>query len=164
MGIGAEHYILIAINASCIIAFLLVPQERRREAHIIFLFHQFITWILGIMAVEWGLLAYPVREFPMANHTSFTFEYIAYPVISVYFILFYPAGSRASMQIAYYMGSSMAIVLPELWFKYHTQLIVYLHWQWYWTWISVTGTFWITRMFYLWFCRTSVTGKSRIRP
>jgi len=162
MTIKTDHYILMAVNAICIIAFLLAPRERRRETHVILLFHQLITWVLGIFAVEWGLLAYPVRMFHIASHTSITFEYIAYPVIAVYFNLIYPAGAKALWQAAYYMLVAMAIVLPELWFKHHTELIVYLHWYWYWTWLSVMGTLWITRMFYKWFCRTADTGKRRI--
>ncbi|GGD86233.1 CBO0543 family protein [Paenibacillus nasutitermitis] len=162
MAIKADHYILMAVNTLCIIAFLLVPPERRREAHVIVLFHQLITWILGIFAVEWGLLAYPVRMFHIGSHTSITFEYIAYPVIAVYFNLIYPAGVKALWQTVYYMLVAMAIVVPELWFKNHTELIMYLHWFWYWTWLSVMGTLWMTRMFYTWFFRTTDTGKHRI--
>nr|WP_282434416.1 CBO0543 family protein [Desulfosporosinus orientis] len=40
-----------------------------------------MTWAVGLGVVELRLIEYPVRLFPYANRTSFSFEYFIYPSI-----------------------------------------------------------------------------------
>lgn len=42
---------------------IFVPKNRIREAHIVFLFKQLLTWIFGLLVVEKDLLRYPKRLF-----------------------------------------------------------------------------------------------------
>ena len=44
-----------------------VPHNKIRDAHIIFLFKQALTWFFGMVVVQAGLIIYPVREFPKAT-------------------------------------------------------------------------------------------------
>jgi hypothetical protein len=68
-----------------------VPRNRIREAWVIFLFKQFMTWIFGLVVVEKNLIRYPFRLFfKKATKTSFTFEYFVYPALCVLFNLYYP--------------------------------------------------------------------------
>ncbi|WP_345788342.1 CBO0543 family protein [Desulfosporosinus orientis] len=58
-----------------------IPKDKIRKALIAFLFKQVITWAVGLGVVELRLIEYPVRLFPYANRTSFSFEYFIYPSI-----------------------------------------------------------------------------------
>jgi hypothetical protein len=62
-----DRIVLITIWCLTIIGLLcFVPRNKIREANIVFFFKQFMTWILGLLTVEFGLIEYPAREFKPA--------------------------------------------------------------------------------------------------
>ena len=130
---------------------LFVPKDKIRKAIIIILFHQTMTWPIGIAVVELNLIQYPVRLFEYAVKISFTFEYFIYPVIAVLFVLYYPRDRGRITNCLYYIAYSSTLTIIEIIFERYTLLIKYVHWHWYWTWSSIIITLFITRKFYLWF-------------
>lgn len=152
-----EYGILIA---SCGITLLsvifLVPKNKVKDAWVIFSFKQFITWITGLYVVEKGLLEYPVKLFfEKASNTSFAFEFIVYPILCIYFNLYYPIKGSSISKTGYYALFCSAITLFEVALEKYTMLITYTGWTWYWTWITLFVTFYLSRTFYLWFFKNT---------
>lgn len=59
-----EHTILIATCVITILSvFFLVPKDKIREAWLIFLFKQTLTWCIGLYVVQKRWIEYPVRLF-----------------------------------------------------------------------------------------------------
>lgn len=146
----------LILGTSCLVlilsTFFLIPKARIREACLIFLFKLALTWCLGLWVVQHHWLEYPVKIFfPDAAKTSFEFEFIAYPILCVYFNLNYP--QNHSFSVRHYFIYCTLITAYELILEKYTRLIDYTGWNWYWTWISLLITFYISRMFYLWFFR-----------
>lgn len=149
---GTDAFILvIGWIATTVGLIIFVPKDKIREAIMIFLFKQMITWVIGLAVAELKLLEYPVREFSYATRASFGFEYFIYPAISVIFNLHYPAGKKPFRQFMHYASYCSAITVLEVICERYTNIIRYIHWEWYVTWISLFITFYISRKFYLWF-------------
>lgn len=134
-----------------VLLFGLVPGDKIRDAQVIFLFKQVLTWLLGLLIVEMNLIEYPVRVFQKATKSSFTFEYFAYPVICVFFNLYYPFGKSIAAQLLHYVLYTSGITIFEALLERHTRLIKYIHWQWYWTWVTIFLTFTASNFYYRWF-------------
>lgn len=149
---SVERIILIAVWVlACLALLIYVPKVRYREAIVIFMFKQVMTWLLGIITVEAGLIEYPVRIFTIAVKTSFTFEYFVYPVICIFFVLYYPEAKGLFREFLHYFYYCSVITAVELVLEKYTDLIKYIHWTWYYTWISLVITFFFSRTFYKWF-------------
>lgn len=134
-----------------ILLFWLVPADKIRDAIVVLLFKQSLTWLFGLIAVEMNLLQYPVRQFSKATRTSFTFEYFAYPVLCVFFNLYYPFGDSIFNQFIHYFFYTTGITVFEVLLEKHTNLVTYLKWKWYWTWATIFITFIMSNLFYRWF-------------
>lgn len=130
---------------------LFIPKDKIRHAIVILLFKQFITWILGLTAVELKLLEYPIRSFPYAIRSSFDFEYFIFPAVCVIFNLHYPKEKNVFAQFMHYVYYCSCLTIIEIILENTTNVINYLHWAWYITWISLCLTFYVSRKFYLWF-------------
>lgn len=130
---------------------LFVPKGKSRHVIVIFFFKQFMTWILGLSVVEFGLIEYPVRSFAGATKSSFDFEYFIYPAFCVLFNLNYPKTKKALTQFLYYISYCSVLTGIEIIVEKNTNIINYIHWTWYITWITFCITFYISRKFYLWF-------------
>ncbi|MEH7120972.1 CBO0543 family protein [Neobacillus vireti] len=143
--------------SSCIIALVLlffcVPKSKIREATLSLFFMQSLTWILSGIIVELKLIAYPVRFFSYAFRTSFTFEYIIFPVISVVFNLYYPRKGTLLNKISYTIAYPTVLIIGEVIVEKFTDNIEYLHWNWFFSWISMLVTLNIVYSFYKWFFR-----------
>lgn len=150
-----REYIILAIAWLVTIGMLLlfVPKNKIREAWLIFFFKQLLTWILGLAVVEFGLIEYPVRLFPHANQTSFSFEYFIYPSICVIFCLHYPANKVRIRRFLYYVYYCTAITIVEVFIEKYTDIIKYVNWSWYITWVTLFITFYASRKYYLWYFR-----------
>jgi hypothetical protein len=120
------------------------------------LFQQFATWFLGLLTVELGLLEYPYRELPSVNQTSFTFEFFVYPVITTFFVLFYPNARKKMVGFIYSSIFTTALVIPEIIIEKHTELVTYVHWTWYTSWITIFITLYFARWFHLWYFKYDV--------
>ncbi|WP_372512750.1 CBO0543 family protein [Bacillus salipaludis] len=128
-----------------------IPKDKVREASVIFLFQQCVTWFAGILAVGFHLLEYPVRELAKVNGTSFLYEFFLYPVVTIFFCLFYPKTNSFWKKPLYISAYSTALTLPEVIMEKYTNLISYIHWQWYFTWTSVYATLFLAWIFYKWY-------------
>jgi hypothetical protein len=146
---------LIVESAAWIISIglliLLVPIKRIREAIVVFLFKQTITWLFGLIVVELRLIEYPVRLLNLSTKASFTFEYFVYPVLCILFVLYYPNGKSLTRQFMHYFYFSSAITVIEVLCEKYTDLIHYIHWNWFLSWITLFITFLMSKIFYDWF-------------
>lgn len=140
-----------ALITTTIILLLFIPKEKKREAQLVFLFKLLITWFIGLFVVELRLIEYPIRFFPYATRSSFTFEYFVYPAICAVFNIRYPVGKGWFRGFLHYSLFCSIMTGIEVLCLYYTDIIVYLHWTWYVTWITLFLTFFISRKYYLWF-------------
>ena len=147
-----ETALLIAAWAiTTAVLVLFVPKEKFREAFLIFAFKQMMTWVLGLLVVELGLLEYPVREFANATKTSFSFEFYIYPVTCVVFNLHYPVNKTKFAKFLYYVLYCSTITIVEIVIERYTGIINYIHWHWSITWVTLFLTFYASRKFYHWY-------------
>lgn len=146
-----EWWILLSVYAAVAGIVFFIPKDKIRLALVAFLFKQVITFLTGIVVVELGLLEYPVRLFASVNRTSFTYEYFAFPVVCAAFNVWYPNNRSALAQVGYYVGYSSVLTIVEAMIEKYTDLINYVHWEWYITWITICVTFFMTRLFCVWF-------------
>lgn len=146
-----EWIILISVWLVTSGLIFIIPKNKRRIAIVAFFFNQIITWIAGLLVVEYHLLSYPVRLFSDINRSSFTFEYFVYPVICGIFNAFYPNSYNALYKFMYYFIFCTILTIPEIFLEKKTDLIQYIHWTWYWTWSTLCITFFMTRAFCVWF-------------
>lgn len=152
-----EYIVLISVWCLTIIGLLYyVRRYEIREALVIFLFKQMLTWAFGLLVVEFGLIEYPVREFQKASATSFSFEYFIYPAICVIFNLRYPINKGLLHRMGWFLFFPTWMTIMELLLEKNTDLIKYIHWTWYWTWITLFITFYVSMKFYRWFNRITV--------
>lgn len=147
----AERILLGSIWVICFISIWFIPKEKIAKASFIFLVTQCLTWITGLIVVEFKWLEYPVRELTKANSTSFTFEYFILPLITVFFILHYPRDKALKGKIIYYTIFTSVLTLLEVCIEKYTLLITYNTWTWYWTWLTVPLTFYSANCVYKWF-------------
>lgn len=146
-----EKIILASAWVIGFIAIRFIPREKASKASFIFVLTQFFTWILGLFAVEFACLDYPVRELSKANATSFSFEYFVLPVITIYFVLNYPHNKPFKSRLLYYAIFSSAFTLIEYFLERYTLIIKYHTWRWYWTLVSMSLVFYIVKVIYKWF-------------
>lgn len=155
--------VLILISAWVVTILLLiffVPKNKIRQAHVIFLFVQVITWVTGLIVVQLGLIEYPVRSFSNAYKASFDFEYFIFPSICVIFNLHYPEEKGILKRFLYYSYYCSTITVIEVICEKFANIIKYIHWTWYITWITLFITFYISHKYYLWFFELKNKGKS----
>lgn len=151
MLIDGRHILYFVWIVTTLSLFLLIPKSKVRLALVAFLFNQVITWPVGLFVAEMGWVEYPIRFFEKANKASFTFEYFFYPVMCVYFNVYFPDGKPLLVRAAYYTLFCSILTLAELLILQHTNLIRYIHWNAYLSWVTLCITFYITRKFCLWF-------------
>ena len=151
--------IIISI-AGCIVAlallFIFIPKTKIREAALVYLFKLLITYVLGILVVEFGLIEYPVRFFPDAIKTCFAFECVVYPSLCAIFNINFPEHKNVFGKFMHYFYFCTSITVVEAIVEKYTSIITYLHWAWYLSWITLFITFFISRQFYLWFFRLKI--------
>ena len=129
-----------------------VPKNKIREAHVIFMFKQGMTWLLGLLAVENHNIKYPYRTFfQKATKSSFTFEYFVYPALCTLFNIHYPEKKSIFSKALYYLGHTSFVTLFEVLLLKYTKLIRYKKWTWYWTFITIWVTYYISRIYHKWF-------------
>ncbi|WML58612.1 CBO0543 family protein [Neobacillus sp. PS2-9] len=146
-----EWWILLAVWILTTGMLFFIPKKKIRLAVTAFLFKQGITWIFGLIVVEYGMLTYPVRLFADVNRSSFTYEFYVYPAVCAMFNVFYPYARSKLIQFLYYCAYCTVLTVPEIFLEKYTDLIHYLNWAWYWTWITLFLTFAATRWFCVWF-------------
>lgn len=147
---------IILISAWVVTILLLIlftPRDKIREAHVLFMFKQVLTWLTGLIIVESHLIEYPVREFQTATATSFSFEYFIYPAVCIIFVLRFPFRKSIWLKIGWFALFPTAITIVEVLIERYTNLIKYISWTWYWSWLSMLLFDIITLCYYLWFIK-----------
>jgi hypothetical protein len=134
-----------------VLLLIFIPKEKIRQAFLVFMFKQLITWLVGLVVVELRLIEYPVRSFAYASKTSFDFEYFIYPAFCVLFNLNYPEGKSFVRRSLHYVYFCSGLTAVEVLVEKNTDILEYLHWAWYTTFITLFLTFFISRQFYKWF-------------
>ncbi|WP_185806846.1 CBO0543 family protein [Bacillus sp. HMF5848] len=144
--------ILVCIWAVTIVALLLfIPKDKVRHGVLAFLYKQIVTWLFGLVVVDKGLIAYPIRIFSKANKSSFSFEYFFYPSLCAIFNIHYPEGKSKWLKGFYYLFHAGFITLVEVCAEKYTNLIQYKRWSWYWSFLTIATTYYSSRLFYRWF-------------
>jgi hypothetical protein len=146
-----DQLIIYIIYACTFISLAFIPKDKVRDASIIFLYQQAVTWFAGLLAVELNLLEYPVRELAKVNGTSFLYEFFSYPVVTIFFCFYYPRTSKGWKKIIYISAFSTGLTVPEVIFEHYTHLINYIRWEWYVTWVTVYSTLFLAWVFYKWY-------------
>ncbi|MBT2757627.1 hypothetical protein J7E71_17190 [Mesobacillus foraminis] len=114
-----------------------VPKSKRRYAVISILVMHALTWPLGFIVAEWTLIHYPVRFFDNATNSSFTFEYVIFPIISALFNIHYPR-KRTFLKVLTYTSILVSfLTIGEVILEKYTDNIEYINWHWYWSWLSM---------------------------
>lgn len=132
-------------------AVFFIPRNKVRLAWVAFLFTQLITWPVGLLIVDIGLIKFPTEFLQNASHTSLTFEYLVFPAICAFFNVYFPEGRSPLIRLAFYSFFCTAITALELFALNYTDLIRYIHWNAYLTWGSLFLTFYFCRKFCVWF-------------
>ncbi|MBL0385776.1 hypothetical protein JJB07_03860 [Tumebacillus sp. ITR2] len=135
-----------------------VPQDKLRDAWLIFLSKQVVTCSGGLFVVEMRWIEYPVRLLSYANRTSITFEFYVYPALCVLFNLHYPEGKGFWRELLHYVLYTSAITGVEKILEKYTNLITYVKWEWYWTFLSILLTFYLIHRFYFWYRKSLTTS------
>jgi hypothetical protein len=146
-----EWWLLLSVYVVATGILFFIPKNKIRLAVVAFLFQQIITFLIGLMVVELGLLEYPVRLFASINRTSFTYEYYAFPVVCAVFNVWYPNDRSTLTQLGYYVGFCSVLTIFEVIIEKYTHLIKYINWEWYITWITICLALFLARLFCVWF-------------
>jgi hypothetical protein len=138
---------------------IFIPKARVREAAISFMITQLLSWILGLLVVYFGLLAYPKHFFATATDSSFTYEFLAFPAVSAIMNVNFPTDKPVLIKIGYLLLYPTIMTVIEIALVHYTDLIVFKRWAWYTSWLTIAATMLIAFGFHNWF----VTG-SWFRP
>ncbi|RAS75573.1 CBO0543 family protein [Priestia endophytica] len=131
-----------------------VPREKAREAWIIALFLQSITWVSGLFVVEMKWISYPVALLPRVNEinkASFSFEFFLFPVLAILFSLNYPTYQPLWLRFFYYTFIIGFFTFIEVLLEWKNNLVKYDEWKWYWTFITVWFSLFLNHQYYSWY-------------
>lgn len=160
-----ERWILIGILLLSIAAIIIwIPKEKARDAWVLYLFLQVITWVTGLFVTEMGWIEYPTQLFPREsdfNKSSFVNEFFLFPVVSIFFSLYYPKKVKWTVVSLYYIAFSGIFTGFEFILEKFTTLVKYHGWKWYWTIISVVISLFLNHKYYLWFRKRLVKVENR---
>jgi len=152
-----ERVIEVAVwFISAALVFVSVPRSLYREAWISYLFMQALTWPMGLLAVQLGLLTYPSRFFAHALSTSLTYEFFALPCVSAIYNVRYPTSYPTIVKFAYTLSFVAVLTVGEVVLQKTTKLVAYIHWSWYVSFITISITLHLSYLFYKWFTKGSI--------
>ena len=140
--------IILGWVITTVLLIIFVPKAKIRQAFVIFMVKQMITWSIGLLVVELRLLEYPVRSFAYASKTSFDFEFFIYPAFCVLFNLHYPEGKSFAKRFMHFIYFCSALTAVEVLVEKNTNLLHYINWYWYTTFITLFITFFMSRQFF----------------
>lgn len=159
-----ERLLLLGIVLlSLLLLIIFLPLSKMRDAFVIVLFLQMLTWAAGLFAVEKEWIEYPVQLFRkenQVNQSSFTFEFFVFPVVAIFFSLKYPTKTTKFNKFLYYFLFTSFFTLLETIIERNTNLVHYIKWKWYWTLISVMIALFINHSYYTWFKKELAEVKS----
>jgi len=120
-------WLLAAIGIGLLLfSFRLLPA---RDVWVSFLLNAYASSFFGSIVAGAGLLEYPIRFFAAYTDNSVMFEYLLYPVVSVY-VYATSRCSRGLVLMAQCAGYAAALTGLEVIFERYTDLIKYHRWTW----------------------------------
>lgn len=128
-----------------------IPKSKIRQAHVAYLFTLIITWFLGLVVAELGVVEYPVRQFPYSYKAHFLFEYFLFPSICALFVVNYPEKKSYFKRFMYYFYFCATFTIAEVIEERYTNILKYIHWSWYVTFITMFFVFYIVKKYNFWF-------------
>ncbi|MEH7073643.1 CBO0543 family protein [Neobacillus drentensis] len=134
------------------ISYIVVTQKKRhRKVLFTILVCQAILWLNAFIHVEFHLIAYPVRELPIATNVLFTTEYFFYPLVCGVYLAYEPKRRSYWVRLFYLSVWISALTVYDLILAKFTNLIEYLHYAWYFTWLNYFLIFVVTNGIFQWF-------------
>lgn len=130
---------------------VLIPRAKVHQAHIVFLFAQFLTWSIDILNVQINLVQFPYREFEYATQTSFTMHYLFYPAIFVFFALFEPERRSWPVRVGYYLLWTFGVTLFIYGLHWTTDLVRIIETNFLLRFTISLILLLLTRFFYVWY-------------
>ncbi|MBJ6360979.1 CBO0543 family protein [Paenibacillus roseus] len=118
-----ERIIIILAWIISLVGLLVLKRLSWREKFLLFIAVQFFTWSLGMINVELGVIQYPVRDFSVATSVNFSFHYVLFPAIGVYFVAYYPAGRRLISRLLYNFSFAAGFVIGYVLCRKYTELV-----------------------------------------
>ncbi|MFB9325914.1 CBO0543 family protein [Paenibacillus aurantiacus] len=161
IAMNVERWLLLSVWVVCLPAlFFGIAKERRREMVFAFLLNQTYTWTMSLVLVESGAAANPVREFVRASGSNFSFNFILYPAVAVFYALYVPKGLwRNAVQLAAYLAG---LALFTWVVSTYTRLIDFRNMGWLLR-VLVYGSGLVSaRIGYMWFFGRGVFGAKEV--
>ncbi|MFE5321755.1 CBO0543 family protein [Paenibacillus sp. NPDC056579] len=156
-----ERLVLIAIWVLIITAIVLfIPRKKRREAVLAFLACQAVTWVNSTLHVQFGLLQFPVREFPKASELLFTSEYMMYPVMCAFYYIYEPKSGKLP-RLLYLAACITCLCVVDTVIEKYTELIKYTNYSVFLTWIDFVVIFLITNIYCKWYFKTPAFNEEK---
>jgi hypothetical protein len=153
--VNTERWIMIfSLCAAIYLLIKFVPLQKIRDAIILFLSLQMLTWPLGLIAVEMKWIEYPVQLLPNINQTnksSLWFEFFFFPVLSIVFSLQYPRNNNKLLIFKHFLLFTGLFTVLEVVIERYTDLVQYNKWKWYWSFFSIWIVLFINHRYYIWF-------------
>lgn len=128
-----------------------IPIERKRTAHITFLFVQAIAWIYEYIQLLLGVMDFPFREFEDATKMSFSLHYLIYPTFGVFFIMLYPIDKKNQRIIIHYLIFAIAITVYSFLVEKYSSLFHWKSWNVYISFIANLAILYIIKKFVFWY-------------
>lgn len=102
---------------------------------LIFLLNSYLSTFIGVLVVEEKMLEYPIRFFGNYFSSSLLYEYLLFPVISIYFYqtTYHSSYLIITLQCVLY---TTGLTIIEVLFEKYTDLIEYHTWSYVYTFIS----------------------------
>ncbi|WP_146250328.1 CBO0543 family protein [Paenibacillus flagellatus] len=158
-----ERFVLTALWVISLSVCPAIPKRKRREAWIALLACQAMTWVSTMLHVWFGLLKFPVREFPKATDLNFTTEFFFYPFLCALYVISEPKGSGWVRFGHLAVWLTVVSVIDQAIVSF-TDLIRYEHYAWYWTWITFGLLFAVTNAYVRMFFRPAALQSERRSP
>lgn len=128
-----------------------IPRERKRNAHITFLFVQAIAWIYEYIQLLLGVMDFPYREFEEATKMSFSLHYLIYPTFGVFFIMLYPTDSKNPRIITHYLIFAIAITTYSFLVEKYSSLFNWISWNVNISFVTNLAILYIIKKFVFWY-------------
>ncbi|RSD28512.1 CBO0543 family protein [Mesobacillus subterraneus] len=128
-----------------------IPIERKRNAHITFLFVQALAWIYEYIQLLLGVMDFPFREFVKATKMSFSLYYLIFPIFGVFFIMLFPGNKKNSRIIIHYLLFAISITTYSFLVERYSSLFDWKSWNVYISFVSNLAILYIIKKFVFWF-------------
>lgn len=153
------HLEVIILSLMCIFGttaiVLLIPKNRLRQTLFALLVYQALLWVSILFHVKFGLLSFPVREFPKATDVLFTTAYFFYPLMYGLYIIFEPKVSFI-VRLCYMSLWISGLTAIDYFIEKYSDLIVYENYTWYWSWLNFFILFLLSSLIYKWFFKDTL--------